>query len=120
MIKIFADECVNKDIIEALKNDGCDVMSVFEAGLVGRDDDEIFHFAAERKRILLTFDRGFGDVFRFNIANSSGVVILLASQFSGREIIDTISKFFRIMETSGGLNKKLALIGKNKVRIISR
>ena len=70
MLKFFADECINKDIVMALRQQGFDVLTVREAGLTGADDENVLKFASENKRILLTFDRGFGDIFRFNISKS--------------------------------------------------
>jgi len=119
MLKIFADECVHQDMISALEQNDFDVMTANQAGLTGSDDESIFNFALENKQILLTFDRGFGDIFRFSIAKSSGVIIMLMSQMSKTETIDILLKFLDFIKKDK-LNGKLAIIGKTKIRISTR
>lgn len=119
MFKLFADECVNTDIVLVLRQSGFDVLTVKEAKLTGFDDETIFNFACSSKRILLTFDRGFGDIFRFNISKSSGIIVMLISQMSRDEIVGIILKFVFLIQ-SHGLDGKLAIIGKTKIRISER
>lgn len=119
MIKIFADECIPTDIISALRGKNFDVLTVKEAGLTGSEDGIIFDFALKNKRVVLTFDRGFGDIFRFNISKSSGVVIILINQMFREEIADILLNFIFFIK-SGDLKGKLVIIGKNKIRISGR
>ena len=119
MLKFFADECINIDIVLALRQNSFDVLTVRDAGLVGVDDDAVFNFARDNKRILLTFDRGFGDIFRFDISKSSGVIVILMSQMSRDEIIEITSKFISLIQKQG-FNGKLAIIGKTRIRISER
>lgn len=118
MLKIFTDECIHTDIILALRESGNDVLTVDEAGLSGSDDEVIFDFARKNKRILLTFDRGFGDIFRFDISGSSGVIIVLISQMLRDEMISIILNFLS-MADEGKISGRLVIIGKTKIRISS-
>ena len=120
MVRFFADECVNRDIIDAIRKSGFDVLTVREANLVGSDDDAVFNFACRSKRILLTFDRGFGDIFRFNISRCHGIIVILIVQFKRDEIASAVLNFIDVLKNSGGLRNRLAIIGKNKIRIISQ
>lgn len=116
MNKILADECVHQEIIKSLSQAGFDISSTKEIGLVGVSDDFIFNFAIKKKKILLTFDRGFGDIFRFDIKNSAGIVIVLISQMNKKEIIRNILVFFK-SKIAKDLTGKLVIIGKEKIRI---
>lgn len=116
MDKIFADECVHQELIESLRQTGFDISSVKEIDLAGVNDDFIFNFAVKKKKILLTFDRGFGDFFRFDIKNSSGVVIVLIGKMEKKEIIRNILLFFK-SKIAEELSGKLVIIGKKKIRI---
>ena len=89
MIKLFADECINSSLVFALKKSGFDVLTVREAGLSGSSDEIIYNFAQTKQRVLLTFDRGFGDIFRFNIAESHGVIVILANQMERDKIANS-------------------------------
>ena len=117
MLKILADECIHNDLVEALKEEGFDVSNVREIEQ-GADDEKVFEFAVKEKRILLTFDREFGNIFRFDIKNSFGVVIILIGQLKKEEVIKNTSAFFKSKGVKN-LKGKLALIGKKKVRIRS-
>ena len=120
MLKIFADECVNWDVVFALSQSGFDILTVRDAKLTGSDDETIFKFAYENKRILLTYDRGFGDIFRFNISKSNGVIIVLTSKMKKNEIINIILSFMSTINKQADLRGKLVIIGKSKIRITQR
>ena len=120
MLKLFIDECINWDIIFVLRQNGFDALTVRDTKLTGSDDETIFKFACENKRILLTYDRGFGDIFRFNISESNGVIIVLNSQMKKNECIDIILSFMSTINKQTDLCGKLVIIGKSKIRITER
>lgn len=119
MLKILADECINTDIVLALRENGFDVLTAKEAGLAGKGDEDVFDFTCKSKRILLTFDRGFGDIFRFDIKKSFGIIILLIHNMSKSEIINITTTFFNTLQKRS-LKGKLIIIAKHKIRIIER
>lgn len=110
---------VNTDTITALQQSGFDILSTREAKLSTRDDEDIFNFALKSKRILLTFDRGFGDIFRFPIQKSAGVIIILVHHMSKKEIIKITTGFLN-STAQKILKGKLVIIGKRTIRIIER
>ena len=120
MFKFFSDECVNTDVVLGLRENNIDVLTVREAGLTGSDDDSIFNFSVKNKRVLLSFDRGFGDIFRFNIRRSSGVIVVLVGQMRKKEIIKIVLTFLGIVKTGAGIRGKLAILGKTRIRLINR
>ena len=119
MYKILADESIHLDLVNALRKAGLDVLTVAEAKLSGASDKAVFQTAVKRKRILLTFDRGFGDIFRFDISGSSGVVIILISQMTRKEIVNLPLAFFSF-QRNRGLIGKLVIIGKRRIRVSQR
>lgn len=116
-VKIFADECVHMDVVVALRDSGFTVETVHDCDLSGVTDDEIFEHVLENKQILLTFDRGFGNMFQFDHAVSMGVVIVLIKQMQKEEIKEIVSQFFSSYKNLVG---KLVIIGKNKIRVLQR
>jgi predicted nuclease of predicted toxin-antitoxin system len=117
MLKILADECVHEDLIEAIRGEGFDVLNVRELAQ-GASDENVFELAMKQKRVLLTFDREFGNIFIYDIKNSFGVVIILIGQLKKEEIIKYTTTFLK-SELAKNMKKKLAIIGKKKVRIRS-
>ena len=120
MFKIFADECINLDVIFALRQSGFDTLTVKDAELTGSDDETIFEFACENKRILLTYDRGFGDIFRFDMSKSGGVIIVLTGKMEKNEIVNIVLTFISTINKQADLCGKLVIIGKSKIRITER
>src|SRR3989344_1502979 len=119
MHKFFADECIPTDIVSALRQEGFEITTVKEAGLTGADDDVVFDFALDRGLILLTFDRGFGDIFRFNISKTTGIIIVLINRMSKKDIVSIITNFI-LFSKDRDLSGQLALVGKSKIRISER
>ncbi len=120
MLKLFVDECINWDIVFALRQSGFDTLTVKDAELIGSDDETIFKFACENKKVLLTYDRGFGDIFRFNISKSNGVIIILTGRMKKDEIINIVLSFMSTADKQIDLRGKLVIIGKSKIRITER
>ena len=111
MYRIFSDECIHKDMIEALKSAGHVVETIYESGMSGATDAEVFDYATKNDLVLFTFDRGFGDIFKFNISNSSGIAIELINSMNKTEMIDIAVAFF---SEDRKLKSKLVIIGIKK------
>ncbi|MBS3764918.1 DUF5615 family PIN-like protein [Candidatus Bipolaricaulota bacterium] len=54
----FDEDSSNRTVVEALRDEGYDVLSTYEAGNGGNSDEEQLKFAISRKRALFSFDRG--------------------------------------------------------------
>jgi hypothetical protein len=59
MLRLVADENFNGDIVRGLllRQPDLEIVRVQDVGLVGADDRDIFAWAAENDRIVLTHDR---------------------------------------------------------------
>lgn len=114
---ILADECIPHDSIIALKAAGFSVYTVSACGLSGKPDEDIFDYAVKHSLPLFTFDRGFGDIFRFNHSKCNGVIIVLVKSMAKEEIINLPIAF---LQTYQQIKGKLIIIGVRKVRVIQR
>ena|SRR3989338_2984289 len=115
-MRIFADQCVNTDIIEALRNLRLQVITASEAGLDRAGDAEIFAYCLKNSRILLTFDKDFGNIIRFNIRKSHGTVIVYIEGMSREEILHRTISFFQ-HTTANKLKSRLFIIEPEDIRI---
>ena len=74
-MRIFADENVARDIVTWLRSSGHDVLSAAEDA-PGTTDIRWVELAEREQRVILTFDKGFGElVFRGRLT-SHGFVLL--------------------------------------------
>ncbi len=113
-MKILADENIEREFIEALREADFDVMSVRES-YIGFADDEILQIAVTEKAVILTYDTDFGElVFRFSL-KSYGVILLRLSGLSLAEKID--KTILAIREHEAELENAFTVISENSVRI---
>lgn len=89
-MRILANENVPGEAIKALRERGHDVAWVREDA-PGRSDNLILKRAQDENRILITFDKDFGELaFGFGLPASSGVILLrfrLASPDSAAKMV---------------------------------
>lgn len=74
-MRLLADECCSAGLVSALRADGHDVLYALEA-CPGASDDAILECAFSQSRLLLTEDKGFGElVYRLGLP-ARGIILL--------------------------------------------
>lgn len=113
-MRILADENVEREFVEALREADFDVLSVRE-NYTGIADDEILRIAGDEKAVILTYDTDFGElVFRFSLM-SHGVILL---RLSGMSLTEKINKtVLAIRDHKAELEYASTVVSKNLVRI---
>lgn len=75
-MKIKLDENIPGAVAGVLRSRGHDVDIVLEESLGGRDDPTVLGAAIDEGRLLLTLDRGFGDVRAYAPGTHPGIIVL--------------------------------------------
>jgi predicted nuclease of predicted toxin-antitoxin system len=75
MLKFLIDENMPRSTAKALEKIGYKTMDVRDYKLSGKSDERIFEFAQHEKAVILTADRGFGNILRFPLGKHNGIVI---------------------------------------------
>lgn len=57
---LLADENIDRSVVDALREEGKDILTVSEIGLLGATDTPIIRWAYEHGRVVLTHDSDFG------------------------------------------------------------
>lgn len=74
-MRLLADENVPAPAVAALRAAGHDVLHVAES-VPGSSDDAVLALAADEQRVLLKFDKDFGELaFRRGLSSRHGVVL---------------------------------------------
>jgi predicted nuclease of predicted toxin-antitoxin system len=74
-MKWIADENIPRAVLRGLRDLGEDVVGVVETA-AGSDDPSVFAWARREGRILLTFDKGFAELFAMTpLPKPSGLVL---------------------------------------------
>jgi predicted nuclease of predicted toxin-antitoxin system len=111
----LADENLDFPIINALRNEGYDVLSISELSPAINDND-VMKIANSENRILLTSDKDFGElVFRLKLI-SSGIVLFRIPELSNKEKATLAVKCVKEFETE--LKESFSVVTQNKIRII--
>jgi len=91
-------------------------MDVRDHKLSGKSDEEIFEFAQKEKAVILTADRGFGNILRFPLGKHSGIIIAnFPNEMSTREINTRIVKRIQSLSKSE-ISGSLVIIDSEKIR----
>ncbi|WP_353683696.1 DUF5615 family PIN-like protein [Thermodesulfovibrio sp. 3907-1M] len=64
-MRFLADENLFEPIIEYLREQGHDVLSI-RGRLSGIKDDEVYKIACQQNRIIITMDKDFSKIFRYH------------------------------------------------------
>ena len=74
-MKFLADECCDAEMVVSLREDGHDILYITESK-PGILDEEVLKKAFEENRILLTEDKGFGELVFHLRKPTRGIVLL--------------------------------------------
>ena len=116
-MKLKLDENIGRRGLELLQSAGHDVLTVVDQGLGGSPDQRLFETCAAEERALVTLDHDFGQVQRFPLDKSAGVVILeLGRRASIQSVLGRISDFLAVLQTDS-LVGALWIVEPGRVRI---
>ncbi len=90
-MKLLADENFSLADVEALQNAGYDVAWI-RADTPGIDDESVLERAVAENRVLLTFDKDFGELaFRRGLTASCGIILFRITATSSYELAQKIA-----------------------------
>lgn len=113
-MKFLADENIEREFIEALREADFDILSVRES-YIGIADGEILQIAENEKAVILTYDTDFGElVFRFSL-KSCGVILLRLSGLSLAEKID--KTILALREYEAEFENAFTVVSAHSIRI---
>lgn len=75
MIKLLADENIPIKAVNALRQRGIDIVSVIEFS-PGLSDRKVLDLANRKERIVVTFDKGFGELLFREKLKAKGLILL--------------------------------------------
>ncbi len=93
-MNLVADESVERQIVERLRQDGYEVLYIAETE-PSITDDLVLERANKRSALLLTADKDFGElVFREGRLSSGGVVLIRLAGLSADRKAEIVSECF--------------------------
>ena len=117
-MNLLADESVERQIVERLRQDGHEVLYVAEME-PGISDDLVLEKANQNSALLLTADKDFGElIFHQNRLNASGIVLLRLAGMTSESKAELVAAFFR--EHKEDLSQTFIVISQGSIRIRRR
>lgn len=74
-MKLLADECCDRWLVEALRGAGHDVLFILESK-PGATDDEVLALAFDEQRIIVTEDKDFGELVYRLKRPAHGIILI--------------------------------------------
>lgn len=113
-MRILADEDFPRPAMEVLRRAGWDVFSIAEE-CPGVSDEEVIALCTDQQRILLTFDKDFGElIFRRGLPASSGVVLFRIRPDSPEEAADVA---LALVESQPDLGGSFCVVTRDRIRV---
>lgn len=114
-MRFLADENLPRPVVQRLRREGLDVRWVQE-DFPGVRDEEVLEAAAQDGRVLLTFDKDFGELaFRWGLPADSGVILLRFNPF-GFEA--TARKLLSVLGSRTSWAGVFAVVEEARIRIV--
>jgi len=117
-MKFLTDENIAKSVISFLRSKKHDVCDLKEEGKYGLDDIEILKWVVREKRVLLSHDRDFIDLFEWFERKATVVVVRLFRQ-TPEETKRVLEKFLLTVKEEKILGK-LVILEENSLRIVKK
>lgn len=113
-MNLVANESLDFPIVKALRKEGFSVYSILETH-PGADDETVLKIARQKKCVLITTDKDFGELIYRLKTPSSGIILLRIAGLSMQEKIHLVIPAIQIHEKE--FSNSFAVIAKQSIRI---
>ena len=114
MLRILADENLPGPVIRLLRGKGHDVLSVKET-MRGSSDPHILGRAQVERRLVVTFDKDFGELaYRFGLPAWCGVILF---RLGGTNPVVDNARIVEVLESRSDWTGHFASVTDTKIRI---
>ncbi len=93
--KFLLDENLSPLTVKLLKNLGFDAVRITDHHDYSREDEKIAEIASKERRILLTTDLDFGEIYHFSEFESYGVWILRLTDLTVESVNKRLKQFLK-------------------------
>lgn len=110
------DENLPHDLTAALADRGHDVHTVHDEQLAALPDPVVVQAAAGEGRIVLTLDRGVGDLRRYPPGSHAGIVVLRPTSQDPDTVIDLVDRFLSTYQLDD-LRECTVIVEPDRIRV---
>jgi predicted nuclease of predicted toxin-antitoxin system len=114
MLKLLADENLARDLVQWLRDQGCDVLHAAES-LMQEKDHVLLQTAQVQERLLLTEDKDFGELVFRDRLNSHGIILLRTGKSTIPQRIARMQQTWSVIQSNP--SGRFIVITEKKVRV---
>lgn len=100
------------------KTFGFDVIDLITQKQFALSDEEIVILAKEQKRVIITFDLDFGEIYHLREEGKLGVIILRLDDQTVESVNRSLKAFFNGEAKNISLETSLVVLEKDKIRVV--
>ncbi len=115
-MKIKLDENLPVSLVSVLSKYGFDVETVFQEGLSGHCDDDVWKKVCEESRFLVTQDMDFSDIRKFKPGTHPGIMLVRLMAPGRLELVERIENVFSTSDVTSW-EKCFVVVTDRKIRI---
>ena len=118
MIKFLLDANLSSETAEFIRNFNYDVKSILEENLGQISDEKVIKLAKKEKRIIITHDLDFGEIYHFKEEEKIGILVLRLKNQTVEVVNNILAKFLnkKVLEKRK-LEKSLIIINEFSYRV---
>ena len=113
MTRLLADENISHKTIKIIKQLGIDITSVRET-TPGATDREVVKIANREKRVIITFDKDFGEIIVRNGLKAPGLILLRIKNKTPEE---AAKRILDVVKRGIPLEGRIVVIQEKRIRI---
>jgi len=114
-MKFLLDENIAQSFLTKLRLHGFTVIHILDVGLGGTDDENILAFANQKKLIIITHDKDFGNLVRFPAAKHHGVILL---RFRNQNSDNVFPYLLDFIQNHSNLKSRLVIMNEFGFRMV--
>ncbi|MDR4503313.1 MAG: DUF5615 family PIN-like protein [Candidatus Scalindua sp.] len=115
-MKIKVDEDLPNKVVELLREQGYQAVSVIEQEMGGFKDADLWPIVQAEQRFLITADKGFADIRIYPPGTHCGVLLLRPDKDGIKPILSLLEKVLRSCDLNE-LNRTITIVTPSGIRI---
>lgn len=115
-MKFLADHCLSLRTVNFLRDKEFSITTLKELNKHKLADPEVLSLAIERDEILITEDKGFGNIFDYPLYSHKGILVII-TKTRKREMLHITLKKFLLGTSFEEIAGKLIILEDNLIRI---
>ena len=120
-MKFLLDENISHETADFINSLGYDSKTVAHFNLSGAEDTDVVNLTIKERRVLITLDLDFGEIFYFSNKKKLGIIVLRLKDQTVESVNSTLEQLFQSKVLTAKMVKdSLVVISEGKIRIKRR